>query len=52
MTAIVEASRKMFLGAGVVEPGAYATSIVISLGIFFLGILLYQRSARTFIDTV
>lgn len=52
MTAIVEASRKVFLGVGVVEPGAYATSFIISLAIFILGILLYQRAARTFIDTV
>jgi len=52
MTAIVEMSRYMFLGTGGIDPMRYALSIGLTIGIFVFGLLFYQRSARTFIDTV
>ena len=52
MTAIVEATRRLFLGVGSVEPGQYAQSVVLSVVIFLVGIFAYQRAARTFVDTV
>jgi lipopolysaccharide transport system permease protein len=52
MTAIVEATRRIFLGAGAVDPGSYALSLGLSAGLFAAGLLLYQHTARSFVDTV
>lgn len=52
MTAIVEATRKIFLGVGTVSVQSYATSVAISILIFFVGLFSYQKSARSFVDTV
>lgn len=52
MTAIVESTRLVFLGAGVVDLTGYALSVGLSITLFIFGVLFYQRSARTFIDTV
>ncbi len=52
MTAIVEATRRLLLGVGTVDPTQYATSVALSLVIFFIGLFAYQRAARTFVDTV
>lgn len=52
MACIVEGSRVAFLGAGTFVPLYYAISLGISIVIFFLGLMLFQRSARTFVDTI
>ncbi|MBC2594535.1 ABC transporter permease [Ruficoccus amylovorans] len=52
MTPIIEAYKIAFLGKGTVEPLFYLCSIVISLGVFFTGTLAFQRTGRTFADTV
>lgn len=52
MAAVVEAMRKAFLGAGDVTPLAYAQSFGLALLILTTGVLLYQRMARNFVDTV
>jgi lipopolysaccharide transport system permease protein len=52
MTAIVETTRKLFLGVGTVDPAQYAQSAVISVVILLVGVFAYQRAARTFVDTV
>jgi lipopolysaccharide transport system permease protein len=52
MTAIVEATRRLFLGVGNVEPVQYAQSVALSILVFLVGIFAYQRAARTFVDTV
>ncbi len=52
MTAIVEASRRILLGVGTIDPAQYLQSLAISLLIFFVGLFAYQRAARTFVDTV
>ena len=52
MTAIVEATRKLFLGIGTVDPSQYAVSLAVSILILLVGLFSYQRAARTFVDTV
>lgn len=52
MTAVVEALRHAFLNAGEFTVAGYGISLAMSIVIFFVGILFYQRIARTFVDTV
>ncbi len=52
MTAIVECTRKLFLGVGTVDSTQYAQSAALSVVVFLVGIFAYQRAARTFVDTV
>jgi lipopolysaccharide transport system permease protein len=52
LTPIAEATRTIFLGVGTVSPTSYALSIGLTLVIFAIGIFSYQRSARSFVDTV
>jgi homopolymeric O-antigen transport system permease protein len=52
MTAVVEALRKAFLNDGNITLGTYAQSLGMSVLILLVGIMFYQRMARTFVDTV
>jgi lipopolysaccharide transport system permease protein len=52
LTAIVEATRLIFLGTGTVSTSSYLVSLGISALVFFIGLFAYQRAARTFVDTV
>lgn len=52
MTAVVEAFRQAFLNAGHVSLLSYGQSLGMTVGILLVGILYYQRMARTFVDTV
>ena len=52
MTAVVEALRQAFLGVGHLTPAAYVLSLATSVAVLLAGILLYQRTARTFVDTL
>jgi lipopolysaccharide transport system permease protein len=52
MTAIVETTRVLFLGVGTVTPTGYLTSAIITVVVFAVGLFSYQKSARTFVDTV
>lgn len=52
MTAVVEALRLGFLRTGHISLAAYGTSLAVSLIVLLVGILFYQRMARTFVDTV
>ena len=52
LTPITELMRQIFLGRGTVIPVYYAWSIVITVLLLTVGVLLYQRMARTFVDTV
>ena len=52
MASIVEGTRRAFLGAGIFDPAYYAVSAGITLIIFMVGLMLFQRSARTFVDTI
>ena len=50
LTAIVEAFRLVLIGAGSFSPGYYAISLGVSMVILFVGIALFQRAARSFVD--
>jgi lipopolysaccharide transport system permease protein len=49
---VVEAFRFVLLGQGLVEPVHYAMSIVATVLLLLSGIMVFQRTERTFIDTV
>ena len=49
---ILEAYRRLLLGAGLVEPRALALSIVATVLVLVCGVALFQRAERTAIDTV
>jgi lipopolysaccharide transport system permease protein len=52
MTCVLEASRAALLGTPGVSVQQYALSVAISVVIFAIGLLMFQRTARTFIDYV
>ena len=52
MTAIVELTRLILLGAGSVTALGLGLSLLVTAGVLAAGIALYQRMARTFVDTV
>lgn len=52
MASIVEGTRRAFLGAGAFVPAYYFVSLGLSLLVLFVGLMLFQRSARTFVDTI
>lgn len=52
MTAIVEAFRYAILGAGTVSPGALAYSAAATIVSLIIGIALFNRTERNFMDTV
>lgn len=52
MTAIVENFRYAFLGAGTIDLQVMGVSVVITLLILTIGIILFSRIEKTFMDTV
>lgn len=52
MTAVIENFRYGFLGVGSINAVMMATSWSISTLLFIFGLLMFNRSARSFIDTV
>lgn len=52
MTGVVEALRHIFLHAGHFTFASYGQSLLISAVVLMAGICLYQRMARTFVDTI
>jgi lipopolysaccharide transport system permease protein len=52
MASIVELTRVILLGVGSVTPAGVALSLLFTAGLLGAGIVLYQRMARTFVDTV
>jgi lipopolysaccharide transport system permease protein len=52
MASIVELTRVILLGVGSVTPAGQILSLLITAGTLTGGIVLYQRMARTFVDTV
>jgi len=52
MTGIVETYRYAFLGAGTVEPKYLLVSAATTILLLVTGVLLFERTERTFIDTV
>lgn len=52
MTVIVEGFRVSTMGRGTFTYGSYGISLGISIALFFVGLMMFQRAARTFVDTV
>jgi len=52
VTSIVEWFRYAFLGAGTVSVAHMGTSIAVTLVMFLTGVLAFNRTERTFVDTV
>jgi len=52
MTAIVESFRYAFLGAGAIQPWVMGVSIGMTTLFLILGIILFSKVEKTFIDTV
>jgi lipopolysaccharide transport system permease protein len=52
MTPILEAFRKGFLGAGSFSWTSLAVSAVIIIVVAFVGLYLFTKAERTFIDTI
>ena len=49
---LVEMTRYLLLGRGEVHTGQYIYSASISVLLLFVGLMIFQRTERTFIDTV
>jgi len=52
MASVVEAYRYMFLGSGTIHGSYLVVSIFITIFIFLTGILIFNKTERTFIDSV
>lgn len=52
MTSLVEWTRRILFGAGTVSPAGATLSLLCTAGALAAGVVLYQRMARTFVDTV
>ncbi len=52
MTMVTEAIRYSFMGAGTFDLKYYLISLGMSILIFFIGLFLFQRTSRSFVDTV
>lgn len=52
MSAVVETFRYAFLGSGSIQPGQLATSAVVTLVILALGVVMFSRVEKSFMDTV
>jgi len=52
MTAVLEAFRLCLFGVGTLTPVSLIMSIGVTFALLLTGILLFQRTERTFIDTV
>ena len=52
MTSIVESFRAAFFGTSSIEPVHVAISVTITLLVFILGIIMFSRVEKTFMDTV
>jgi lipopolysaccharide transport system permease protein len=52
MTAVVESFKHAFLGVGTVDIRYTSISVGVTLAVLFLGLVLFARAERTFVDTV
>jgi len=52
MTGIIEAFRYAFLGKGEFTFGSIGYSIVVTLIILFLGIIIFNKTEKNFVDTI
>jgi lipopolysaccharide transport system permease protein len=52
MTSIIETFRFGFLGTATFQLSLFIYSIVFAIGVLFLGIIIFNKVERTFVDTV
>lgn len=52
LAAIIETTRAAFLGKGIVDPAHTAASWAATLAILLIGIIVFDRTEKTFMDTV
>jgi len=52
MSWVVECFRKAFLGVGLLDPRFIAISLIVSTIVFLSGVMIFNKTERTFIDTV
>lgn len=52
MASLVELTRVILLGVGEVTVAGHLLSVALTVTVLLAGIVLYQRTARTFVDTV
>ena len=52
MVPIIESFRFAFLGGGIVEIWHLAVSAVLSAILLFVGLIMFSKAERTFMDTV
>lgn len=52
MTGIIEAFRYCFLGKGVFTPLSLSYSAIFTIVVLFLGIIIFNKTEKTFVDTV
>lgn len=52
MAMVVEGFRYLLLGQGHVTPALYAYSLAVAVVSFFSGVAVFQKTERTFIDTI
>lgn len=52
MSGLIETFRHGFTGAGQFYPGAFAYSVVASLVLFLMGLIIFNKVEKDFVDTV
>lgn len=52
MVAIVETFRYAFLGAGAIQPAQLAVSLAVTIVVLAIGIIMFSRVEKSFMDTV
>jgi lipopolysaccharide transport system permease protein len=52
MTPVVEMFRFTFLGVGTINPWQIVQSIIVTIVILFIGVILFSRVEKSFMDTV
>ena len=52
VTPIVTTMRYAFFGSGYFDLGWYGLSLVVTVAVFFIGIVMFNKIERTFMDTV
>ena len=52
MTALIETFRYGFLGTGNFHPGNFAYSVIATVSLFFIGLIIFNKVEKNFVDTV
>ena len=52
LTPIMELNRRIFFGTGLVNSEGILYCVAFTITVFFLGLILFNKTEKTFIDTV